>query len=381
MLPRIQLGYKRVYAADRASENLVRTMALTYDSSVTSPAATNSAGAPNAGARWLLLIHQIPSKPDYLRVRIGRRLERVGAIAIKNSIYVLPFSTRAVADLQRVLGEIIDGGGEASICRAEFVDGLTDGEIEQLLRDARARDYDEIAGRARVLLRRLPPVRGVKDEHRARVEADLAHIRARLDALSRIDFFDAQASSAAMSLVHSIEDRLRPARSADFPHGSVTGPRSEMQNRVWVTREGIFVDRIASAWLIRRFIDPHARFKFVAPKGYRPQTGELRFDMFEAEYTHEGDRCTFETLLHRFQLDDPALSEIAEIVHEIDLRDEKFGREDARGIERVLAGIAASHPDDVSRLERGAALFDDLYALAAKELARAAELHDQRSSP
>lgn len=325
-------------------------------------------------ARWLLLIHQIPRKPDYLRVKIGRRLDRIGAVAIKNSIYVLPFSTQAVEDFRLVLSEITDGRGEASICRAEFVDGLTDGEIEQLLREARARDYGEIVRRARALLRVLPLGRAVSDERRARAQSDLSRVRARLDAVSRIDFFDANAASPAASLIQSIEDRLTPPRSAEPAPSSTTGAPSDMRNRVWVTREGIFVDRIASAWLIRRFIDPEARFKFVAAKGYQPEPGELRFDMFEAEYTHEADRCTFETLLRRFRIDDRALSEIAEIVHDIDLHDEKFARADARGIERVLAGIAATHLDDASRLERGAALFDDLYALAAKELATAALL-------
>ena len=351
-----------------------------YDSVVTNQRAEVPAptGSLERGARWLLLIHQIPRKPDYLRVKIGRRLERIGAVAIKNSIYVLPASTQAVENFQWVLREIADGGGEASICRAEFVDGLTDGEIEQLLRDARARDYEEIARRARDMLRRLPGGQTAGDERRVQLEADLGRIRTRLDAISRIDFFDAHASSAAVSLVQLIEDRLKPARVADRPQAA--SRLAEMQNRVWVTREGIFVDRIASAWLIRRFIDPHARFKFVTPKGYRLEPGELRFDMFEAEYTHDGDRCTFETLLGRFQLADPPLSEIAEIVHEFDLRDGKFAREDVRGIERVLAGIAAAHPDDSSRLERGSALFDDLYALAAKELARAALL-DQGNAP
>lgn len=344
-----------------------------YDSAVITPTHLQDSAT---GARWLLLIHQIPRTPDYLRVKIGRRLERVGAVAIKNSIYVLPFSTQAVEDFQWVLREIADGGGEASICRAEFVDGLTDAEIEQLLREARAHDYEEIAGRARALLRRLPAGRVPSDERRARIQPELTRIRTRLEALSRIDFFGARASSSVVSLVQSIEDRLRPARTVDLPRTSPT-PGSEVHNRVWVTREGIFVDRIASAWLIRRFIDPQARFKFVGPRGYEPEPGELRFDMFEAEYAHEGDRCTFETLLRRFHLEDPALSEIAEVVHEIDLRDGKFERDDARGIERVLAGIAAAHADDASRLERGMMLFDELYALAVKELERAAALRDE----
>jgi len=134
-----------------------------------------------------------------------------------------------------------------------------------------------------------------------------------------------------------------------------------------VTRKGVFVDRIASAWLIRRFIDPDARFRFVDPESYRPMPSELRFDMFEGEFTHEGDRCTFETLLYRFGLEnDPALIAIAEVVHDIDLKDGKFAREDAAGIERVIAGIAASNPDDAARLERGYQLFDDLYALLSR---------------
>ena len=139
--------------------------------------------------------------------------------------------------------------------------------------------------------------------------------------------------------------------------------REEYLGRTWVTRSGIKVDRMACAWLIRKFIDPRARFKFVPAKGYEPLTGEVRFDMFEAEFTHEGDLCTFEVLLDRFGLQEPALRAIAEIVHDIDVKDAKYGREDAAGVGQVVAGIAAAHADDEARLERGMALFDDLYAL------------------
>jgi hypothetical protein len=139
--------------------------------------------------------------------------------------------------------------------------------------------------------------------------------------------------------------------------------RAEHQGRTWVTRTGIKVDRMASAWLIRKFIDPEARFKFVPAKGYRPAQGELRFDMFEAEFTHEGEMCTFEVLVQRFGLADPALRAIAEIVHDIDVKDAKYGREEAPGIGQLVAGIAAAHPDDETRLARGAAVFDDLYAV------------------
>lgn len=322
--------------------------------------------------QWLLLIHSIPPKPDYFRVKIGRRLQRIGAAAIKNSVYVLPATEQAMEDFQWILREIVEGGGEASICRSAFVDGLTDGEIERLFHAARARDYEDITAEARTILKTLPSGRRLPPEQRAVAEDALSKLRRRFAAVGRIDFFGPPSRGGTREALDEIEARLRP------PAGEVPAParplgQDHVRGCTWVTRQGIFVDRIASAWLIRRSIDPEARFKFVAPqeqRGYRPKPAELRFDMFEAEYTHEGDRCTFETLLRRFGLDDPALAEIAEIVHDIDLKDSKFGREDAVGIERVLAGIAAASANDAARLERGAGLFDDLYALFTSKDAR-----------
>ncbi len=136
---------------------------------------------------------------------------------------------------------------------------------------------------------------------------------------------------------------------------------ASLAGKTWVTREHVQIDRIASAWLIRRFIDPGARFKFVPGRAYAPRANELRFDMFEGEYTHVGDRCTFEVLLQRAGLDDAALSAIGEIIHDIDLKDGKYGREETAGIRTVMAGIAGAHPDDEQRLARGAAVLDDLY--------------------
>lgn len=314
------------------------------------------------GQRWLLLIHQIPPKPDYLRVKIGRRLARVGAVAIKNSVYVLPATEQAMEDFQWILREIGDGGGDASICMSTFVDGLTDVEVERLFHEARARDYDEITADARAALEALPSARRLTRERRVVAEDTLAKLRKRFAAVARIDFFGTRDRAGTSRVLDEIDARLHAPPKHRAPQRSVDSPEP-VRARTWVTRQGVFVDRIASAWLIRRFIDPEARFKFVAAQGYKPKRGELRFDMFEAEYTHEGNRCTFETLLRRFGLSDPGLAEIGEIVHDIDLKDGEFGRDDAAGIERVLAGIAATHPDDAARLERGAQLFDELYAL------------------
>ncbi len=131
--------------------------------------------------------------------------------------------------------------------------------------------------------------------------------------------------------------------------------------RVWVTRAGVFVDRIASAWLIRRFVDPKARFKLVAERSYLPNPDELRFDMYDAEFTHEGDRCTFEMLAARFAPADPALAQLAEIVHDIDLKDGKFQRAEAGGLAQMMTGICAATNDDPERLKRGGELCETLY--------------------
>jgi len=322
-----------------------------------------------AAERWLLLIHQIPPKPDYLRVKIGRRLQRVGAVPVKNSVYVLPESDQTYEDFQWIRREVIDGGGDASICRAEFIDGLTSDEIRQTFRKARDADYAEIAVAARELRATLAGGdrggdRGGPGSRPARPDDELSRLRKRLAAVAAIDFFDASERTVAEEALTIADAALRPRSASD---GSPAGiDRNTHRGRTWVTRAGIFVDRMASGWLIRRFIDPEARFRFVRESDFRPSEREVRFDMFEAEFTHEGDRCTFETLLARFALDARPLRAIAEVVHDIDLKDGKFERDDAAGIERVLAGIVAAHPDDAARFERGCQLFDELYALFSR---------------
>lgn len=238
---------------------------------------------------WLIFLHQLPPKPDYLRVKIRRRLKTLGAALVKSTVYVLPNTDDSLEDFQWLREEITAAGGSAIIAEAEFVEGLSDEEVEAMLQAERASDAED------------------------------------------------QAAS------------LEEAESVG-------------RGRVWVTREGVFVDRIASAWLIRRFIDSTARFKFVPARGYRARSGELRFDMVGAEYTHVGEDCTFQTLLNRFGLDDRALRAIGEVVHDIDCKDEKFARPETAGILGLLRGIAEANENDDARLERGFPVFDDLYA-------------------
>jgi len=310
---------------------------------------------------WLLLIHQIPPKPDYLRVKIGRRLQRLGAVPVKKSVYALPDRPQSLEDFQWVRAEIIEGGGDASICKADFVDGLTNEQIVALFRGARDAEYAELAAAARDVQAALRRPDRHADRRSMRPEEDVARLTKRLAAIVAIDYFRAPGRAMAEETVRTMLEAPDPERRRGRPLG--TSRSSPPRGRTWVTRTGIFVDRIASAWLVRRFIDRDARFRFIDPDSYRAAAGELGFDMFEGEFTHEGDRCTFETLLNRFRIDDAALHTIAEIVHDIDLKDEKFGRDEAPGIERVLAAIAAANAEDQTRLERGSLLFDDLYAL------------------
>ena len=313
---------------------------------------------PAEPARWILLIHSIAPRPHYLRVKVGRRLQKLGAVAIKNSVYALPTSEAAREDLEWIAHEITADGGEASLCEARFIGGLTDDAIEAQFRAARQRDYAALAKAARRIVEGLSATSRLSSARRARTERALSRIRKRTDEIVAIDHFGAPGRLALDGLLRTADDKLRPPK-APGPRGTPDLPSlRQVRGRTWVTRKGIHVDRIASAWLIRRFIDPEARFKYVEARGYAPAAGELRFDMFDAEFTHEGDLCTFEVLLARWDGGDAALRRIADMVHDVDLRDGKFGREETDGFTALITGICLQHRDDAARLDAGSALLD-----------------------
>jgi hypothetical protein len=308
---------------------------------------------------WLLLIHQLPAKPAYLRVKIWRRLQGIGAIAVKNAVHVLPMNEETQEDFEWLLREIREGGGEAFVCEARLIDGLSDQEVRALFDQARDADYAQVAKDARALTRSLRP--NAKADALADQRAQVARLRKRLADVVAIDFFGAIGRETAEGVIRNLEARLNEDADARGKDTAQSAAKPTLRSRTWVTREGVYIDRIASAWLIRRFIDPEARFKFVSGKGYRPHESELRFDMFEAEFTHEGDKCTFEVLLERCGPKDAALRAIAEIVHDIDLKDGKFGRSEVAGIRTLMEGIGAATNDDTQRIARGTEVFNNLY--------------------
>jgi hypothetical protein len=313
--------------------------------------------------KWLLLIHQIPPKPPYLRTKTARRLWRLGAVPVKNTVYVLPASDGALEDLQWVRREVVSSGGDAFVCEARFIDGLTEEETEARFRNARDEDYHALADELRPTLAAIKRRKKLDDATRNEITAVLERARKRFDEIVAVDFFAASGREVVAGLVGELARRA----TGEAPTRSETLDTADYRRRTWVTRQNIHVDRIACAWLIRRFIDPDAQFRFVPGKTYKPVNGELRFDMFDAEFTHEGDKCSFEVLLERFGLQDPGLRAIAEIVHDIDLKDGKFGRGDADGVARVISALAMSAKDDEDRVARGSALFEDLHKLYARE--------------
>ena len=310
---------------------------------------------PGSGA-WLLLVHQLPPKPAYLRVKIWRRLQSIGAIALKNSVYALPRNEQTREDFQWLLRDIEQNGGEGLVCEAVLADGMRDDQVRALFDRARDADYGALAKDVRALTQ---AIRRKKNEEPS---AQIAKLRQRFSEIDQIDFFGATGRMTVEGLFAELEHCLiaRTGKAAGKKTPATINPLT-LTGKVWVTRQGVHVDRIACAWLVRRFIDPKAHFKFVSGKEYVAGSGEVRFDMVNAEFTHEGDKCSFEVLLERAGMADKALRAIAEIVHDIDLKDNKFARAETAGIAHVIAGICMTQSDDEVRITRGMAIFDDTY--------------------
>lgn len=301
---------------------------------------------------WLALLHQLPAKPPYLRVKIWRRLQAIGAVPLKNAVHVLPRSPENEAAFLELLEEISGSGGEATLIDAYLRAGQTDTDVRALFDTARDADYDDITQAARRLLE-TGPASG----------PDIARLQKRMEEVSRLDFFGAHGQQEAEAALAEL-DRQRythPDVSRAEPANASLAP--DLTGKIWVTRSGVHVDRIACAWLIRRFIDPDARFKFVDSRHYDPAAAEFRFDMVDAEFTHEGDRCSFETLLLRADLtSDPALVAIGEIIHELDIGDGKFARPETAGVGAMLSGVCASTDDDLQRIATASEALNQFHA-------------------
>lgn len=329
---------------------------------------SRSAKASPAG--WLMLIHQLPPRPTNLRVRIWRKLQKLGAVVIKNSIYILPASEKTQEDFQWLKQEIETAGGEASVFRADAVEGTTDREIIEIFRKTRNDEFAAVTTELNGLTRSIrEQARGkhLSAGRLAAYEGQLNRIHADLERIVANDFFNADGRILAL---RTFQDCQNAIRSGQRPLKTKTGSRTKRatldpahyQGKRWVTRRNLHIDRLASAWLIKQFIDKHPRFYFVGED--EKLEGAVHFDMYEAEFSHQGDDCTFETMLRLFDLGHiEALGEFAEIVHDIDLKDDKFQRLEAAGLNAVISGLSQTLRDDRKLLQQASVIFDGLFLL------------------
>ena len=326
---------------------------------------------------WVMLVHQLPPRPTNLRVRIWRKLQKLGAIAIKNSVYVLPANEKTHEDFQWLKQEIESAGGEAAVFRAGSVEGATDEEIVNAFRKARDDEFAAIAAELDGLTGRIREQSRAKHLSPARLaahETELDKLHSELERVVANDFFDAKGRAEALNAYERCQKMIRMAHAPARKSRKVSNKSgllsvAEFQNRRWVTRKNMHIDRLASAWLISQFIDKRPRFYFVA--GNETIEGAIPFDMFGAEFTHHGEDCTFETMLKRFGLTSVSgLRALAEIVHDIDLKDDKFNRLEAAGLKAIIDGLSETLRDDRKLLQHSSVIFDGLFTLFGKRRSR-----------
>ena len=316
---------------------------------------------PNPVAdEWLLLLYFLPSQRGRARVQAWRRLQRVGAVSLKSSAYALPHSPDAREDFEWIRTEIVAAGGQAIVLIARAPDQTTLDDVTNAFRAARAADFTGIAVEARALLKRA----GVRRATAGRAfNQRLRRLRERYDETVRLDFFSAEQRDEAAALLQQLDQRTR---RPPVPAGTATThlDRTRYQGRTWLTRPRPGVDRMSSAWLIGRFIDPKARFVFDEPKR-APEA--IPFDTFEAEFGHHGTHCTFETLCERFGVRDPAVQRLGRIVHDLDLKESTYGEPEGPTVGRLVEGLRHTHADDEDLLRAGIDVFEALYQSMARE--------------
>jgi hypothetical protein len=302
---------------------------------------------------WLFLLFNLPARHSSDRVKLWRRLKKFGAIQLKTSTYVLPDEPVHYERFQWLAKEIVDTGGEATLVRVKDIEGMPHGAIVAMFNEARARDYDEIA-------EPLGPL--IKDtKHRKKAPdtfaSQLRKLRQRFQEIRDIDYFESSRGEDLQRLFQKAEALEAPRKK---PEPKVRLRVEDFRGKTWITRPRPEIDRVASAWLIRKFIDAGAKFVFANKPEEHPSA--IPYDMFEVEFSHHGDCCTFETLIERFGIRDRAVQRLAELIHDADLEDDKFRRVEGFGVEQIFKGWAKQGLSDQEILSKGFESFDGLYA-------------------
>jgi hypothetical protein len=334
----------------------------------TGPDSIATTTVPHPGTRrWLLFVHQLPASPSNLRVRTWRRLQQLGAVPVKHAVYALPDTPATREDFEWLKAEVTSAGGDASVFAADHIDTYADDALVDEFRRARQVAFGALAGEIEQVLARVNATRHPRGTRAPAIPRLVEAFRVRLAALERIDFFGSPGRDRAASLVARLEERTRPSPHASGSAAAVgAADITSYTRRSWVTRPRPGVDRMGSAWLIRRFIDAEARFAFAVDRESLPAADAIPFDIFGVEFSHQGEGCTFETLCTVFRITDPAVARIAEIVHDLDLKDGRFGAPDAGTVGTLIEGLQLTTAEDDLLLERGITLFESLYRAFAK---------------
>jgi len=315
--------------------------------------------------RWLTLLTTLPPTPTRHRVGVWRKLQRMGAVRLRGSAWILPETPETTELFQWLVQEIDSFRGEATLLHVDRVGNMTPEQVTDLFHKARAPEYQSSMKGCREILAQL-------DRYRASHRGSVAHLRSKLDDVKReldriqsIDYLEAPTGRRARALWETAAKRLRTVEAR--PQAPAGRHRASLPARgsTWVTRPRPHIDRIASAWLIRRFYDAGAKFAF-ADAADAARKG-IPFDVLGAEFGHHGEDCTFETLIKRFGIKDRRAKVIAEIVHEADLHDGKFTRNESTGLDLAIKGLAEATQDDQDLLERGMAIFDGLYTVLKRK--------------
>jgi hypothetical protein len=318
-------------------------------------------------AGWILFFYTISSKPVSNRIKVWRKLMKAGAIQLKGAVYILPYNDEHYEFLQWLVSEIGEMKGEGAFTRIEHIDTMKDSEIIALFNQQRANDYKIIGRTLDNIERRLSSSKQGGKAQNIKVLSDLFRkLLKEFEEVKRVDFFSSKEGQALNERIKRVDSEINKLSGMKTEKESLVTIScrvvDDYQGKVWVTRKKPFVDRMASAWLIKTFIDKRASFDFIDEKEIDAVVKKsIVFDMRGGEFTHVGNLCTFEVLIKSFGLKDKAVKKIAEIVHDLDMKDDKYKPAESKGLEDILIGIRKTARDDRDTLFKGMQVFEMLY--------------------
>jgi hypothetical protein len=289
------------------------------------------------GPEWLLLLFTLPASQASKRVEVWRKLKRYGALTFRSSGYLLPNTASNHERFEWLSASVRKNKGQASVVELFSIDDLPSSELKRLFLDARSKEYEAL----------------LRDIKKKKSSDNFSRLRRRLQEIVDVDFFGSPFRSRVETALAALEGPPSESKKR------IKHAKREYEGLTWVTRPRPGIDRVSSAWLIRNYIDSAAKFAFTNDAA--SIAGGIPFDMFNVGgFTHQGDNCTFETLCNEFGIRDRKVKALAEIIHDADLSDEKFGRTEGIGLDRVLTGWAKQDLSDEDLLQRGMELIEGL---------------------